>query len=190
MLGLFENMSALEKIYAITAGIAGALFVVRLALQFISGLDGDVGDGDLDLDDGDTDSSFRLLSLQGLTAFFLMFGLTGLALLRNKAVNEPLSLLAGLVAGLITVWIMGKLFSLMLALQSSGTLKIENAVGRQGTVYLRIPGEGTGKVRVTVQNRLKVFDAVSEGDVEIETGQPIKVVGTTGSNMLVVAEVG
>ena len=59
-------------------------------------------------------------------------------------------------------------------------------VGQEGTVYLTIPGTGTGKVNVSVQKRLKVFNAISEGDQEIKTGEQIRVVRVVPPNVLVV----
>jgi membrane-bound ClpP family serine protease len=71
-------------------------------------------------------------------------------------------------------------------LQSSGTIDVQNAVGQEGTVYLTIPADGTGKAQVTVQDRLKVYEAVSEYGEEIPSGERIKVVKVVSGNILVV----
>ena len=108
------GLSVIEIIYWASTIIGGTLFILRLGMMFIGGgisddgLDAalDAGDTDLDVDHGDADSSFKLLSVQGLTSFFMMFGLVGLALLRA---NLPvlLTIVGGTLAGLITVAVTG-----------------------------------------------------------------------------------
>ena len=133
----------------------------------------------------DTYASFKLLSMQGLTAFFMMFGLVGLALLRaNLAVL--LTIAGATAAGMFTVWVITLLFSQMGRLQSEGTLNIQNAVGERGTVYLAIPAQGEGQVRITVQGALRILDAVSHDGQRIETGAKVSVTGVADSSTLVV----
>ncbi|HEY8241145.1 MAG TPA: hypothetical protein VIH35_06855, partial [Kiritimatiellia bacterium] len=152
----------------------------------------DVGAHDPSLlahDGGHADSSFKLLSFQGLTAFFMMFGLVGLAMIRQSGAGTTASLVAATVAGLAAVWAIGKLFQSMRKLQSSGTMDLRNAIGQPGEVYLTIPAGGTGKVQVSVQNRLSVFDAVSGSGAEIKTGAAVKVTTLRGANVMVVEKI-
>ena len=82
MSGLFDigawflGLSVLEMFYVASAGLGGVVFLIRIVLLFL------VGDGDAALDDVgmDSDAGFQLLSIQGLSGFFVMFGLVGLAL--------------------------------------------------------------------------------------------------------------
>ncbi len=191
MLALLDTLSGLEKFFATCAIIGGILFVFRLVMQFTGAdadTDGDVGDIDVDSDiqGGDTDISFRVLSFQGLTAFFMMFGLVGFALMHQSGWKAPWSILGATGAGFGTCWLMKLLFEKAGKLQSSGNINLQNAIGQEGTVYLNIPATGTGKARVTVQDHLKIFDAVSQGEVELNTGVPIKVVSIVSNNILVV----
>jgi len=208
MLAFLSELSGLEKLFAICAIGGGVLFVFRLVLMLLGG-DSDAGeiDGDLDIDvdmdmdidvdadidvdghvdAGDTDISFKLLSLQALMTFFMMFGLVGLALLRQSKVAPPWALLGASAAGVASVWIMKKIYMSMKKLQSAGNIRIKNAIGQVGTVYLTIPSDGTGKVRITIQDHLKVYDAISEPNgLEIKTDQRIQVVRVTSGNILVV----
>ena len=61
------------------------------------------------------------------------------------------------------------------------------AVGTTGTVYLSIPGHrtGSGKVHITVQNRLVEVQAVTAEDA-LPTGSPILVVDVQGNDTVVV----
>ena len=200
------NMSSIDLFFLVCAVIGGALFLVRTILFFVGGigdtdLDGDIGgmdldfdgdidvdfDGDLDHDFGNTDTSFRILSLQGITAFFMMFGLVGLAV-STGAQNPFLAVLGGLASGLVSVWIISKIYSSMKKLQADGTLKFENAAGKEGTIYLTIPKGGTGQVRVAIQGSMRILDATSIDGKEIRTGENIRVEKVISGNILVVSK--
>jgi hypothetical protein len=198
-------MDWLEIIFIGSAVIGGTLFILRMLTMVIGGMD--FGDADVPTDfdggfdgalDGDigldgevdhpsTDYSFKFLSLQGLTAFFMIFGLVGLAL--HRADLWPIiSIAGGTVMGTLTVWLIGLVFTAMMGLQRSGTIQIKNAIGQQGTVYLTIPATGSGQVEVVVQGSLKIFDAVSEGENTIPTHSKVKVVGVADNNTLTVTK--
>jgi membrane protein implicated in regulation of membrane protease activity len=117
-----------------------------------------------------------------------MFGLVGLALYRQSKMGLLIALAGGFAAGLGAVWLIGKMFSMITKLQSSGTIRIDNTVGAEGTVYLKIPPEGSGRVLVRVHNSLREYDAMSSDKKEITSGTPIRVVWVDG-NVLVVEEI-
>jgi membrane protein implicated in regulation of membrane protease activity len=148
------------------------------------GVEADVGDGEVALQD--STASFRLLTFQGLTGFFMMFGLVGLALTRQTKVSEPWAIVGAFIWGLLTLWVIAKMFQFMKSLQSSGTIDMRNAVGQEGTVYLTIPAGGTGKAQVAIQDRLRVLDAVTQDGEKLKTGEPIRVVRVKGDNVLIV----
>jgi len=186
----FEVLTTLDKIFLVCACVGGLLFLIRLVMQFL-GADADM-DADFDADfdvgadaGGDSDSSFRAITYQGLVVFFMMFGLEGLCLHIAFEFSPAVSIAGAVGAGLVSVWIIERIMSSIAKLQSSGTLDMKNAVGQEGSVYLGIPPEGTGKVRVTFQNRLRVLDAISQDKEEIKTGQRVLVVDVV-NNMLVV----
>jgi hypothetical protein len=167
---------SLDTIFVICAVMGGTCFVLQLALQFF----GVVGHADLEADiDADAghpsaDFSFKVLSLQGLTAFLMMFGLVGLATLRGGAAG-PLAFAAGFGGGALTTFVIGRLFKTASRLQSSGTLDMASAEGATGTVYLTIRKGRPGKVTITVRHRLLTVDATVSEDVVLETGTPIVV---------------
>ena len=199
------QFSGIEKLYLVCAVFGGILFVVRLALQFMggdSGGDYDAGAADMaDIDvdtgfaehaGGDIDDaylSFKILSFQGLTAFFMMFGLVGLAMARQTEYDDAACLAAATGAGLGTVWIIGLIFRKAGALQASGNIDLRNAVGQEGEIYLTIPNAGTGKARITVQERLRIYNAISKDKTEIRTGQRVRVVEVTPQDVLIVEKI-
>jgi len=200
MQAFFASLSPVQKVFLFCAITGGIVFILRIALMLFG-----LGDHDFDMDHGDfdhvdfdhgdfdhpddhldSDSSFKLFSLQGLTGFFMMFGVVGLGLSRQALIPDIFAVVIGTLAGLFTVWLLGKLMFAMNRLQSDGTVKISNAIGAQGKVYLRIPVEGTGQVQIPIQGRLMMYDAVSTGKEEIKTGDQVVVIDITGGNILVV----
>jgi hypothetical protein len=190
------GLTLIEVIYWASTIIGGTLFILRLGMMLIGGgmsddgLDSalDAGGADVSGDHADADASFKLLSLQGLTSFFMMFGLVGLALLRAN-LHVLITIIGGMFAGLVTVAVTGLIFTQMKRLQTEGTIKIQNAIGSDGTVYLTIPKNGTGQVQIIAQGSLKIFDAVSANKKQIATGEKVHVTGVASGNTLIVEKI-
>ncbi len=192
---MFENLTGVDKFFLLCAIVGGGMFILRSVLMFI-GLSGDdMGDGgDLadgtDLgDDGTPVADFKMVSVHSLTAFLLMFGLMGFLVIRNYGQEAMFAAaIASFLAGLVTMFVIAKLFSLSRKLQSDGSIYPKDAIGCEGSVYLGIlPGE-IGKIQITVNGALKVFDArCSDSTQKLKTGDRIKVVTT--SDVLVVEKV-
>lgn len=188
-----------ERLYVICALVGGILFLLRTLMNLISGFGHDAGfdigtdHADLPIDhvpdaSGDADTSFRALSIQGITAFFMMFGLVGLALSRQSNVAVAISSIGGVLAGIITVWVIGRIFINMQKLQSDGTLRYENAIGQEGSVYLTISEAGRGQVNVPIQEQMRLCQAVSADKKQIKTGERVIVVDVVDGNVLVVSK--
>ncbi|MBK6847731.1 MAG: hypothetical protein IPG96_09415 [Proteobacteria bacterium] len=195
----FATLQTIDKVFLLFAIAGGALFALRLVLAFATGSGLDDG-GDADVShvgaahdggaahghDGTADLAFKLLSFQGMTAFFMMFGLVGLALSRAHAMPAIGAVAGGLGAGLLAVWLISRIFRLFSRLQSSGTLNLRNAIGVEGTVYLGIPAQGTGQVQLAVQGRLLVVDAASRDGQALATTTRVRVVEVSGASVLLV----
>lgn len=189
MSGAGTIFSGLELFFIICAVIGGGLFIVRFLIQFVGGSDTasdtDLEVGHADVNHVDADVSFKLLTIQGLTAFFMMFGLVGFAMLRESRASGGVALASALAAGTGAVWLIGKIISSVKKLQSSGTLDNSGAVGEQGTVYLTIRAQGAGKVQVTMHGRPRDFEAVAKDGAEIKTGERIRVLEVNNSVLVV-----
>lgn len=203
-MGELNAWGMMDKVFLACAVLGGALFLMRTILMFMGADHGidihtdlphdvhlDVGGGHdaaTGHDSTGSDASFKVLTFQGLTAFFLMFGLTGLFLSRAAHLGGFIGSIGGMAVGTSTMWMIAKFFSMLLGLQSSGTMDLKNAVGQEGTVYLRIPPGGSGKIQVTVQSRLEEFEATTESHEEIKSGEKVRVVFIKG-NVLVVEKI-
>lgn len=187
MKAFLESLTRIETFYAGCAVFGAALFLLRTVL-LVAG-HGDAGaDGEPGGLHEDADSSFKVLSLQGLTAFFMMFGLVSLALSKQAGWGSVWPVVGGLAAGLFTVWVIARIFTGMKRLQSDGTLRLDQAVGQEGEVYLPVAPGKSGQVRVSVQGQLRVLDAATDG-AALATGARIRVVRVTGGNLLWVAPI-
>ena len=179
-------MDGLALVLTVCAAVGGLLFLVRLVLQLLGG----AGDVDHDLIGGNhdlsaSDLSFKVLSFQAITAFLTMFGLAGRALLLDSRVGPGAAIAGATVAGALSVWIIGKLFSGARRLQSSGNLTLQDAVGASGQVYLNIPAGGSGQVEITYREHRKIHDARTENGDALATGTAITVSAVSGNTLLV-----
>ena len=195
----FTGLTMLEKVYLCCAALGSVFVAMRIVFMAVGGgghdggMDHDMGGHDMgghdaaghDSTDSDSDAGFRALSIHGLSAFFLMFGLVGFAVSRQFGNTVYFSLLGASLAGLASVWVISRIYGAMYALQSSGTLPISAARGCRGEVYLTIPAQGKGRVTVTVRERLREYDAVADGDESLPTGTRIQVMDVEGDTLVV-----
>ena len=78
------------------------------------------------------------------------------------------------------------LLKVLSTLKNDGTMSLKNAIGKEGIVSIRIPAnmDKAGKISISFQNRLTELDSVTKGE-EIRRGQKIKVIGISGTRLLV-----
>lgn len=167
----------LDQLFFYSAIGGGALFVIQLVLLFVGGgldLDADMGGGDLGHHGADV--SFKVLSLQGISAFVMMFGLTGLAMRIDEGASPLASLTVAVAAGAGSTWAIGRIFYFFTRLQSTGNLDMQSAMGATGQVYLGIGPDKAGKVTITVGKRSLTLDGICETGDTLATGTPIRVV--------------
>ena len=190
-LNLFElvglgDATGVELLFAASALVGGVLFVLYFFLLMIGGIATDVFDGlfGIDVDMG-ADASFKALTFQGIMAFMMFFGLAGLYVLKSDG-GPSLSVLAGAIAGGASMYSTGKLFELFVTLQQDGTTELSESIGSKGQTYLRIPDDGgVGQVTVDVNGAQRTYNAKSEDDAGIATGEFIEVVDVIGEVLVV-----
>lgn len=195
LLESWANLSILTKIYWIIAVPSTAIFLILLLLSFLGG-DADTIDnidspdgadfhgGDISMTEG---FSGFIISFKSVMSFLMMFGWAGIISTSFKMSNF-VGLLVALVTGLITLFLVAGLLYLMTKMQEDGTMKIENAIGKIGTVVLRIPAkmQGYGQVQVNVQGALKTLEAKTEEKEDISSGTKIIVIDVLEDNSLLV----
>src|SRR5262249_6181704 len=153
--------------------------------QFVLGLFGfghhDVGDhdfhggldhagghdhaGEHDPGQGYTSWFAGVLTFRALVAALTFFGLAGMAA-TTQGLGAPLSLAVAVAAAAAALLLVAFVMRSLGRLRADGTVRIERAVGRTGTVSLSVPGRksGAGKVHLKLQNRIVEYRAVTNLD--------------------------
>lgn len=188
----WSEVGMFEQVFWVVTIPATVIFLILLVLTIFGGdADTDV-DTDIDSDIADGDSiPFQFLSLKNIVAFFAVFGWSGIGFI-NAGLPYWLVILLAFVCGLLMMTLMAALFYFMSKLAESGTLKMKNAVGKLGEVYLVIPANrgGMGKVQLNVQGSLRTIDAITDELENIKTSSIIQVLDVIDDQILLVKKQG
>lgn len=204
----------LDTVFMYAAAIGGVVLVFQVVMIMMGfgddGADMDIGGGDggLDLDIdadlgdfGDVDHHspssaghitggwfYEMISLRTLSAAAAFFGIVGKTAQANGVSNGPAFILAS-AAGFGAMYGMYWTFKQVFKLETAGNENIRNALGKSARVYVPIPGndQGAGKVQFKMQNRLVEYQAVTEEDDRLPTGENVVVVGIVNSDTVLVA---
>ena len=180
-------------------GLGGHAFDVDVPHDISHGLGGDLhADTDFHGDAGDADDVydhagaahygtswiFSVLSFRTIVAALAFFGLCGLAA-ESADASPPNTLLAAAVGGAIAMAAVYWMMRGLRELRAEGTVRIHRAVGRHGSVYLRVPaaGAGSGKIQLNLQNRTVEYLAVTSGP-ELPTGTKVVVASVVNPTTL------
>jgi len=166
-------------------------FVLQLIFSFIAGDGGHDASGHADSAvDSDHGMPFQFFTLKNMTAFFTIFGWSGISCI-NSGMGNGITILISVICGLIMMVIMASIFYLMSKLVETGNLDIKNAINKTGTVYIPIPASriGQGKVQIKVQSSLCELDAVTDNAENIKTGTLVVVTEVLDNNIVVVKKV-
>lgn len=183
----FTALTLFEKIYWITAIVGSIVLLILMILTFVGGDVEDVS-GDIDADiDGDSGIGFQFLSFKNLMGFFTIFGWSGISCIEN-GLSTGLTILISVVCGLTMMFAMASLFYYLSKLQSSGTLKLKNALNQIGEVYLTIGANRSsiGKVSINVQGTLRELEALTDENVDLKQGNVVEVNQVTDNGILIV----
>lgn len=191
----------MESLFTWCAVIGGALFAFQFVMLLL-GLDGgsdvdfdapelDIPDVETDIDvsiqDGDLDFDkspdlisasdgwfVGIVTVRSLVAAVAVFGLTGNAAMKHLPPEKAMGL--AVLASFGMLYLVGWSFKQLYKLQADGTVRMHDALGCPGTVYLSIPGQhqGAGKITVSVAERTMEYRAMTGGE-PLETGTPIVV---------------
>ncbi len=185
MMDWWNGMDIAGRVFALIAVPATLVLLVQTVLLFF-GIGDDI-EGDLDIlsDDG-----LVLFSLRGIMAMAAVGGWSGLVLYEN-GLSLPLTCILALIFGFLALVAIAWLMKVSMQLQSSGNLDLGYAIGKVGTVYIPIPAQmkGSGKVNITIQERLVELSAVTAAERKLTTGENVRVVATDETGTLVVEPV-
>lgn len=182
----WEGLSVILKIFWGIAVPFTLFFVLQLILSFFGAESpDDLPDAEIDADHG---IPFQFLTLKNLIGFFTIFSWTGIAC-QEAGLSNALTLLIASIAGLLMVGLMAGLFYLMTKTGADGTMKINDAIGQSGEVYLTILARrgGIGKIQVKVGGSIRTLDAMTDDEEPLPTGQLARVTQIVNDNILLVS---
>ncbi len=187
LLDIGNFLSGAESFYLFVA-VAGTVILV---LQFILSIVGIHGEADFDADfavhahDGGDVSGLNFFSLKAIVSFISFFGWGGYFFGHLGWGGLGVAFFCGFLMMFLTSLVL----SLLLKMQQSGNISIEDLVGKRGTVYLSVPAERAsgGIITVTLSRCTRQIGARS--DEELKTGAAIVVTEDLGDGTVLVAKV-
>ena len=185
----YFSLDANLQIFWGCAIVGSAVFALQAVLTII-GLDSadiDMG-ADFDGDTMDTGGGLSLFSIRSLVNFFVGFGWAGIGFyksIHSEFVVYLIAIAVGVAFGYMYIYLRRKLKKL----EYNGAVDINDALGKEADVYLRIPAEakGAGKVQISLGGSIFEYPAITNGE-EIASGKRIKVVEVIDSKTLLVEE--
>ncbi|RPD96638.1 hypothetical protein EGM88_09760 [Aureibaculum marinum] len=184
----FNGMSTFEQTYWIIALIGSIIFFIIMISTFIGeSMDSDMLEDSTEFEADDGGVGFQFFTLKNLIAFFTIFGWTGVVC-SGSGLSSGITLIISVVAGLLMMVATSSLFYFMHKLAEDGTLKIKNAIGTIGEVYLPIGANRskTGKVQIRVQGALRELEALTDENKDLPTGTVVKVTEIVSAEILLV----
>jgi membrane protein implicated in regulation of membrane protease activity len=132
----------------------------------------------------DAGAGADLLSVRAISAGTALFGAVGLWL-GGRGVPLVITLPAAVAAGIAAAAGTAYITRQMLRFESDGSLRLGNAVGESGTVYLPVPARrgGFGMVQLRLQGRTVELRAVADEATEIPTGSSVIIVAIEGDTV-------
>jgi hypothetical protein len=180
----------MSTFYLVCAIVGGTVMICQALLNLL-GLGDHHGLGEHEVHTGDhhdvtheQESSWFLsvLTFRAVVAALTFFGLAGLAA-QARELEPGLGLGVALATGAGALVLVGTLMRSLHKLRADGTVRIDRAVGKSGTVYLTVPAQkaGLGKVTLNLQNRTVEYQAVTP-ECELATGTKVRVVSVVSAD--------
>jgi len=179
----WQSLSLFEQItFSIALASTGIIFIFLVLMVF--GIDGSDYDGDFS---GGIDfindepltgiSGLRILTVRGVLVFIAIG--CWLSFILFSPFGALFAILMGALGGVIASYLQALAFRASLKLESSGNIDYHNAIGKEATVYIRVPKSRTGKGKVTVviQERFTEIDAVTDESEDLLPKSLVEIIG-------------
>ena len=118
------GITGIDVFFAAMAVIGTILFTIYFALVLLGGVAEGLADAIPFVDASfelDAEGVFHMLTIQGLLSFMMMFGIFGLAVSQGDYGALP-AITAGSIAGIASMWVVGKVFQAIAGLETDGTV--------------------------------------------------------------------
>lgn len=182
----WESLDLFEKFLWAIAMLFTTMFVIQTLFTFASGgEDSAIGESDAYVE-GDSGIGYQLFTVRNLFIFFTIFGWVTIGCYK-EGLTSLISSFIGILSGIFAVYLMLWLMRRISTLKQDGTLQLNNAIHKNGTVYIPVPaaGKGLGKIQIIIQGSTRELDAITYEEESIATGSLVTVTGIK-DNLLIV----
>lgn len=132
----------------------------------------------------DTEPAVSIFSTKVIGTFIMGFGGGG-AIAQHAWDDDIRSSFVGLGVGVLMGGFMYLVMRLMYGQQSTSLVQTSSIVGRTGTVAIAIGPHSVGQVVVVVGDQTMTYLARSSNEKEIAKGKVVKVIASSGSDIVV-----
>lgn len=186
MFDFLKDLDSLHQTFWYIAIPVSIIFIIQTIMTFVGADAADGLEADFDGDFDGSDAPSQLFSLRNLVNFLIGFSWTGV-LFYTEIKNKTILILLAIIVGTAFLLLFFLLIRQILKLGEDNTFRINNTVGKTGSVYLTIPERktGKGKVQVSVNGTTHELDAMTEHE-SIPSGGMIRVTAIESGNLLMV----
>jgi hypothetical protein len=186
MMEWFTGLELFERIYWMISIPSSLFFIFVLVSSFLGG---DVdADTDIEADGNETgEIGFQFFTFKNLVGFFTIFSWVGIGCIRSGYADSTV-IIVSIICGVFMMLAMSTLFYFLTKLVEDGTMRLSNALGKTGQVYLPIKASkgGFGKVQIKIQGSLHEIQAITNDDKELVVGTIVQVEKVIDGNILLV----
>ncbi len=129
------------------------------------------------------ESAFTFVSIRSLMAFGTLFCWSG-ALYLMGGTHPAWAIGFSVVWGLLGMLVVSYLMYRLLNLEEIGNIDLETALFEEGTVYIGIPSNGTGQVRIKVSGVISYVKARSKTREPVSRGTKVRVIGISDQSVI------
>ncbi len=162
------DITGIIEILNLIAIVSGGVLVILLVLSLVGGLD-------LDLDLGDSDVDSGGLGIIKSVLTFLTISSWVIKVILVTSDNPVKAFAIGIICGLLAVLILAMFLKFLMGMQKHVKRKPEDAAGKRAKVYLKIPIDGSGLIRVSINGSEIELKAKSIDEQLIATGEEVLV---------------
>ena len=182
LLGKLQSLLNEDSFFWFFALLGSGLFIIQFAITLIF--------HSIDGSDDSEGGNFKWLPKQAVVGFFMMFGWIGLTCQKEFTLPKSSSILFSLAGGILTIFLTGLIFKGAKKLHSPGTVfNLDNAIGKQATIYQRISKNGVGKISLSLNNFTHEIDAISLHPEDLDSFTSVQIIKKTDEKTVLVAPI-
>ena len=162
----------LETVYWYSAIIGTIVFLVKTIFPVDTGAEVSTDFTSM----ADSDASFSIFTIEGISAFFMGFGFMGWYSFSQMHHELRTSLILAVITGIFSMLLFVWFISLARKLEHKAPYDVTTLLDKRGKAYVHFSPKGTGRIQIEFNSKLETLDAQNNGEAEIEAFAPIKVV--------------